>query len=129
MSEASCAPRRRPDGFTLIEVIAALVIFSIGVLMVIRLSTALGSQMDYAATMSEIVTVAQARMDSLQAEPFDSLDVGTSSDTMSVRGVVYTQAVSVTLQTALLKEMSVSMTPPSSGHPTYSVTSYKANSW
>ncbi len=129
MSEALCAPCRRPDGFTLIEVIGALVIFSVGVLMVIRLSTALGSEMNYAATMSQIVVTVQERMDSLEAQPFDSLTVGTSSTVVSVRGTPYTQAIAVTLQTALLKEMEVSMTPASSGHPSYTATSYMANNW
>ncbi len=129
MSEASCAPRRRPDGFTLIEVIGALVIFSVGVLMVIRLSSALGAEMEYAALTSEIVVETQERLDSLESEPFDSLSVGTSSDTMSVRGIVYTQAISVTLQTALLKQIDVSMTPGSPGHPSYAATSYVANDW
>jgi len=114
----------------LIEVIGALVIFSVGVLMVIGLSRSLSTTMRYAAARSEIVVLANARLDSLQAEPFDSLAIGSSSDTLRVRGTTYRRAVSVTLVTALLKQIDVSLMPLDSGqHPSYSATSYMANSW
>jgi len=114
----------------LIEVIGALVIFSVGVLMVIGLSRSLSSTMQYAAASSEIVVLANARLDSLQAEPFDSLTIGSTSDTLRVGGTTYRRVVSVTLVTALLKQIDVSLTPLDAGqHPGYSATSYMANSW
>ncbi len=130
MSEASCAPRRRSDGFTLIEVIGALVIFSVGVLMVIKLSAALGAEMQYAATVSKLVVDAREQLDSLAAEPFDSLTVASTSDTVRVDGLLYTRTISITLRTAILKEIQVTLTPPGSGtHPRYSATSYMADDW
>ena len=69
------------QGFTLIEVIAALVIFSLGVLMVLRLTSALTAQMEYAATSSELVVRSEEPLDSLEALPFTSLVLGTTIDT------------------------------------------------
>jgi prepilin-type N-terminal cleavage/methylation domain-containing protein len=64
-------------GFTLIEVIGALVIFSVGVLMVIQVSGALGTQMRYAGIRSELAVHANQRLDSLHAEAFASVATGT----------------------------------------------------
>ena len=119
-----------PRGFTLIEVIGALVIFSLGVLMVLQLSDALGDQMEYAATASEIAVKVQERMDSLEAEPFSSLSAGSQVDTMSVNGTSYTLTTTVSTVTALLFQIDVAMAPVGGASgPTYSTTSYSADSW
>ncbi len=98
--------------------------------MVIGLSESLSRSMSYAAATSEIIVLANERLDSLQSEPFDSLAVGSSSDTLSVRGITYDRVVTVTSITALLKQIDVSFTPTSSGsYPHYSATSYLASGW
>ena len=89
-------------GFTLIEVIAALVIFSVGVLMVLQLTTALSRQMEYAATASELVVRSEERLDSLEALPFTSLVPGTTVDTITIHGVPYLRTAAVTSVTGLL---------------------------
>lgn len=130
MSEESCTAKRPSRGFTLIEVIGALVIFSLGVLMVLQLSDALGDQMEYAATASEIAVKVQERLDSLEAEPFSSLSAGTGEDTMMVNGTSYTLTATISTVTALLYQIDVDMSPASGySGPTYSATSYSADSW
>jgi prepilin-type N-terminal cleavage/methylation domain-containing protein len=120
-------PRR---GFTLIEVIGALVIFSLGVIMVLQLTGALSRQMEYAAKSSELVVRAQERLDSLEALPFDSITVGTHQDTLTVRGIGYVRQLTVTSVTALLVRIDVSVTPITAGSgPSVSSTSYAAASW
>ncbi len=105
-------------------------IFSVGVLMVIGLSDSLSRTMSYSARSSKIVVMVNERLDSLQSEPFDSLAVGSSSDTVSVMGVGYDRTASVTLITAILKRIDVSMTPASSGsEPRYAATTYVATHW
>jgi len=130
LSEELCAPRTHSTGFTLIEVIAALVIFAGGVLMVIRMSGSLSGQMEWAGTASDIVVVAQARLDSLDTMPFDSLSTGITSEVVTVRGKPYTLATTITTVTALLLQIDVSMSPGAGlSGPSYSTTTYAADSW
>lgn len=117
-------------GFTLIEVIGALVIFSLGVIMVIQLSIALSGRMEYAAQTSELVARAQERLDSLEALPFDSLTLGSDVDTLSVRGVRYYLTATIAEVTGVLYEIDVTLeASPSGAGPDYSATSYSARSW
>lgn len=131
MSNAPCrgfGPSR--GGFTLIEVIGSLVIFSLGVIMVLQLTGALTRQMEYAAKSSELVARVQERLDSLEALPFDSVLVGSRQDTLTVRGIRYVQTATVTSVTGLLRRIDVSLAPQITGDgPSYSATSYAATIW
>ncbi len=123
------SPRRRVRGFTLIEVIGALVIFSMGVLMVIQVSGALGTQMRYAGARSEISVLANERLDSLEATPFDSIGTGTSADTLTVSGWSYQRQVVVTEITPVLYQIDVTVSPIGVPGPSYSATSYTSAVW
>lgn len=124
------APNPDNRGFTLIEVIAALVIFSMGVLMVIDLTEALSEQMKYAATTSELVVRAEERLDSLESLDFDSLTLGSTYDTLNVQGIVYQRTQTVSSVTGLLYQLQISLAPTTSGlGPSYSATSYSAAKW
>ena len=117
-------------GFTLIEVIAALVIFSAGVIMVLRLTTALSRQMEYAAATSELVVRTEERLDSLESLPFDSLTLGSRSDTLTVRGIAYRRTVSVTAVTGLLRQIAVTMSrADGQAGASSSMTSFAAAPW
>ncbi|GMV04925.1 MAG: hypothetical protein AMXMBFR53_12050 [Gemmatimonadota bacterium] len=131
MSDAPwCGPGPSRRGFTLIEVIGALVIFSLGVIMVLQLSGALSRQMLWSGQTSTIVARAQERVDSLEATPFDSLSLGTFSDTVSVLGTAYLRRATITKVTAILYQIDVSMAPAGGGEgPTYATTSYAASAW
>ncbi len=105
-------------------------IFSLGVLMVIRLTSALGRQMRYSATASELVVRAEERLDSLESLDFDSISAGTTVDTLTVQGTVYTQTVAITLFTGVLYQIDLTLAPEGAGAgPTYSTTSYRAATW
>lgn len=120
-----CGSRPARKGFTLIEVIGALLIFSVGVIMVLQLTGSLSRQMEYAAKSSQLVALAQERLDSLEAMPFDSITVGTRQDTVSVRGVSYVRRATVTSVTGLLRRIDVSMSPQTTGQgPSFTATSY-----
>lgn len=120
------APNR---GFTLIEVVAALVIFAVGVLMVIRLSSALGTQMTYSGARSTLAVLANESLDSLQATPFDSLDVGTLLDTIVVQGRPYGRLLTVTAVTPMLTRIDVALTPLEGAGPAHALTSYSSAAW
>jgi prepilin-type N-terminal cleavage/methylation domain-containing protein len=125
----SCATDGRRRGFTLIEVIGALVIFSVGVLMVMGTGSALTTQMRYSGARSEIVVLANAGIDSIEATPFDSLSAGTRQDTMTVQGWSYERTLVVTLLTPVLGRVEVTLAPVDSTGPSHSVTSYTSAVW
>lgn len=122
-------PCHRSSGFTLIEVVAALVIFAGGVLMVIQLSGSLAAQMERAAVTSEIVVAAQQRLDSLEAVPFASLATGTNTTALSVRGRSYAVTSTVTSVTAILRQIDVVVAPNGGPGPTHELTGYSADHW
>ena len=131
MNRVSCHRRRRSrTGFTLIEVIGALVIFSLGVLMVLGMTGSLSRQMDWAAVTSELVVKAHQRLDSLEAVPFSSLTPGSSDETFRIRGDSYVRTVSVTSVTGLMYQLDVSVGPADGAErPSYAVTSYQVATW
>ncbi len=129
MSRNPWSLTRQAVGFTLIEVVGALVIFSVGVLMVLRLSTALGIQMRYSGARSELVVLASERLDSLEATPFDSIGAGTTQDTLTVEGMAYERTVTITAVTAVLSKIDVSLVSIGGEGPSHAVTSYTSAAW
>lgn len=119
----------RVSGFTLIEVIAALVIFSVGILMVMQVGGALSTQMRYAGARSEIAVLANAQLDSIESMPFDSITVGTVRDTVSVQGWSYERVVVVTSITAVLARVEVELARVDSLGPRHTVTSFTSAVW
>ena len=119
----------RPGGFTLIEVIAALVIFSVGVLMVMQVGGALSTQMRYAGARSEIVVRANERLDSIMATPFDSVAAGTTLDTLTVQKWRYQLTVTIIAITAVLARVEVELVAIDSVGPSHAVTSYTSAVW
>ena len=129
MSRRSWSSARPAAGFTLIEVIGALLIFSVGVLMVIQVSGALGVRMRYAGARSELVVFANERLDSLAAEPFTSLAAGTVLDTLVAEGTAFQSTVVISAVTPVLKRIDVSIAPISGDGPSHGVTSYASAVW
>lgn len=117
------------SGFTLIEIVAALLLFSLGVLMVIGMSGGLGTQIQYAAISSELVVVAQERLDSLETEPPESLVLGTDVDTVAVGGRSYERSVTISRYSPLVREIVISLESVTGSGPSYSATSYVSSNW
>lgn len=116
-------------GFTLIEVLGALVIFSVGVLMVMQVGGALSTQMRTAGARSEIVVLANASLDSIEATPLDSLTMGTALDTVVAQGWTFQRTVTVTSLTAILARVDVTINPAGGSGPSHAVTSYTSAVW
>ena len=129
MSPRSCTKANRACGFTLIEVIGALVIFSVGVLMVVQVSGALGTQMRYAGIRSELAVLASERLDSLEVLPLASLTPGSTVDTVTSAGLAYECTVLVTPVTPVLSRIDVSIAAIEGTGPSYAVTSYTSVPW
>jgi len=98
-------------------------------LMVIQVSGALGTQMRYAGTRSELAVHANQRLDSLEAEPFASVVAGTSYDTLFVQGAEYECMVTVAALTPVLKRIDVSLSATAGTGPSHAVTSYMSAIW
>ena len=116
-------------GFTLIEVVAALLIFSVGVLMVIQVSGALGTQMRYAGVRSQIAVLAAERLDSLESTPLDSIVSGTAEDTLRIQGLDYARSSTVALLTPVLARVDVAIVPLAGTGPSHALTSYVSAAW
>ena len=134
MSAEPCPPPNpHSGGFTLIEVMGALLIFVGGVLMVLKLSSALTIQLDYSGVSSEIVVVAHEQIDSLAATPFDSLEAKTEANDFKVgpMEIEYTKTVTVSLVNPLLYrfDVDVSLKDTLAWGPGYAVTTYSAGAW
>ena len=104
-------PSPSAEGFTLIEVIGALLIFSSGVLMVMMFAATLSLQMDRAALRSELAVAGQERLDSLELVSYAALTVGTTTSSTSIRGESYSWSITVSDSTALIKHAKVTATP------------------
>ena len=110
----------------------ALMIFAGGVLMVLRLSSALTLQIEYSGLTSQLVAQVHDRIDSLSATPFDSLLVETLERDITIgnQQIDYVETSSVTLVTPLLYELEVSMSPKLLDFgPSYSVRTYSSGAW
>lgn len=116
-------------GFTLIEVIGAVVVFSAGVLMVAHLTGTLTLQMEWSAAKSEVVALAQERMEYLEDQPYDDVPVGTSADTLEIRGRDFIRTVTVTQYSPLTREISVRVVPDQPPGPRFSAVTYLNRSW
>lgn len=126
-SAARCFGVGSRTGFTLIEVIGALVIFAVGILMIMQVSGALTTQIRYAGIRSEIVALAAEQVDSIESAPFDSVDGGTVEDTVSVQGWSYVRTVTVTPVTPVLARIEVQLVRAEGRGPSHAVTSYTSD--
>ncbi|NIP58120.1 MAG: prepilin-type N-terminal cleavage/methylation domain-containing protein [Gemmatimonadetes bacterium] len=124
------SPRAAEAGFTLIEVMGALLIFAMGVLIAIELSDALAAQVERSAVRAEVVTTAQERLDSLDRLHYDSLDLGTQVDTLSIRGHRYICSTVVENYAARVRALRVSVVPAdTAGWPSQNLSSYVYEPW
>lgn len=125
----SSGRRAARGGFTLIEVVGALVVFSVAVLMVMGVSGATATQMRYAGIVSELAVRASERLDSLDAEPFGALVFGEDEDTLTVSGIDYRRAVTLTRLTPLLAQVDIDLAPMDGAGPSYALNSYVGAVW
>jgi Tfp pilus assembly protein PilV len=122
-------PARRA-GFTLIEVIGAILIFSMGVIMVLQITSALSQRTEYAALGSTINVMGQQRIDSLQVLSYATVLVGTTTDTVTVRGIVYRRQLVVTQYSPLVKKLDFTLGPMVAGTgPTFDASTYLRDTW
>lgn len=119
-------------GFTLIEVVAALVIFAAGVLTAANLAGALADQVRNAAVRSEVVSAAQERMEELERLPYDSLlvGIGTGTQSLDIQGLSYTRTTVISDFNPRTVSMRVTVAPDGSvSAPSQTLISYQYDPW
>ncbi len=121
--------RASAGGFTLIEVIGALVIFSAGVLIVMNLTGTLSLRMERAAIRSELTVRGQERLDSLEILDYSALTVGTTFAITEVRGSTFYWLVTVSDSTALARHAKVWLLPASGSGPSFTGSTFVTRSW
>jgi prepilin-type N-terminal cleavage/methylation domain-containing protein len=121
--------RNSKRGFTLIEVLGALLIFSLGVLMVLNLTGALATQINRAGLRTQVASTLQTRLDSLQLVPYDSLTVETVSDTLHLYGRVFDRSHRVLQASALVREIEVTVEAEDGDGPSITASTFVTLSW
>ena len=116
-------------GFTLIEVLGALLIFSGGVIMVLKVTSALSYRMEYLAVKSVVNVQGQEQMDSLMVLPYASLPVGVSAGSDTVRGITYVRQLTITQKSPLLRRLQLSLDPASGSWPSYGDSTWVRDPW
>ncbi len=119
----------RKGGFTLIEVMGALVVFSLGVLSVVQMTGVLSALLERAGLRSEIIVVGQARLDSLELIPYASLTLGATVDTLQLRGKDFVCTTTITQPSVLLRQIDVSVVPGTPPGPSFSGSTYVPLAW
>lgn len=123
-------PRRGRGGFTLIEVMGALVIFALGVLMTMNLTESASMRLNRAAVQSELMARARTVVDSLTDLGYVSLPILSQDRTLTIRNISYEESLSVTQFSPLVKRAEVTLEPAGGAQgPRYGLTSFVAGAW
>lgn len=124
--------RNEAAGFTLIEVVAALLVFAAGVLAALNLAGSLAEQVKASALRSEVVALAQERIEELERLPYDSLLVGLGTDDqdLTVQGLSYTRTTVISLFNPRTVALEVTVAPDGSvSAPSQTFISYAYEAW
>jgi Tfp pilus assembly protein PilV len=121
--------RARPGGFTLIEVIGAVLIFSIGVIMVLNITSALSRRTEWSALASTLNVMGQQRLDSVFVLTYSTVAAGTTTDTVTVRGVSFRRQLAVTQSTPLVKKVELTLSAVSGSYPSFDGITYLRDTW
>lgn len=131
---ASSEPRTqdRTTGFTLIEVVAALVIFAAGILAAVNLAGSMAGQVEEAALRSEVVSATQERIAEMERLPYDSLlvAVGTGTQSLTIQGRPYIRTTVITLFNPRTVSLEVTVAPDAGASgPSQTLISYAYEAW
>jgi prepilin-type N-terminal cleavage/methylation domain-containing protein len=94
-------------GFTLVEVMVALVILTVGALALTQLALSVTVLMQRSTAKTELIAFAENRLESVQARDYSALRVGVEQDTVSVRGRPFVRRVTITAPNARTREIEI----------------------
>ena len=110
-------------GFTLVEVMVALVILAVGALALTHLSLSVAVLMQQSSAKTELIALAENRLESVQARDYADIDPGVEQDTVSVRGKSYVRRVTITAPNARTRQIAIDLSS-SQETLTYSTLTY-----
>jgi len=116
--------RNARSAFTLIEVLGALIVFSVGVLMVMSMTSSLNTLYHVNSVRTNLAIVGQQRLDSIAALEYDSVSVGSVADTMTISNEAYTCTMTVTQTVPTGRTVQVSLVPTDGLGPAFEGTVY-----
>ena len=101
---AKVRPRTRlaREGFSLVEVLVALVVLSLGILAVTGMAASSVTQVRIGFNLTNSTMAAQQVMDRYLVQPFDSIQLGTQTDTVNLGNQDYYVISTVTDVSATL---------------------------
>lgn len=107
MSSPAPIARCRSAGFTLIEVMGALLILSVGMVSALRLATASTSRLNYVDHKAAAVRIASERIDSLAAVPYSGLPPRVWADTVQRGAQKWVNRYTVTQWSTRVRKLEV----------------------
>jgi len=123
------AARPGRAGFTLIEVMGALVIFTVGVIGALQLSGGLGERLSRAALRTRVVEVAHAQVDSLRTLGYSALPVSSSTSTVTLANRSFRVERTVVQYSPLVKRIDVIVEPSVGPGPAHTTASFLSTDW
>ena len=96
-------------GFTLVEVMVALVLLAMGALAVTQLSLSVAMLMERSTAKTELITLAENRLEEVQSLDYDEIAVGVREDTVRVRGQPYVRRITITEPNPRMREIRVEL--------------------
>ena len=81
----------KSNGFTLIEVLIAIVILSVSLLALAALMATTTQNTSFGGHITEAITLAQDRLEELRVTQWANIVTGTDTRTVGISGIVYTR--------------------------------------
>lgn len=127
----SRVPTRVTDrsGFTLVEVMAALIILVVGVLAIARVTGGLALELRRAGALTSVIAATQTALEAAEAKSYSALLVGSQIDTVRIEGRPYVRTVVVSPTGARAKRIEVTVAPAVPPGPRHALVSYVHKRW
>ncbi|MBI4512564.1 MAG: prepilin-type N-terminal cleavage/methylation domain-containing protein [Gemmatimonadetes bacterium] len=124
-------PTRVTDrsGFTLVEVMAALIILVVGVLAIARVTGGLALELRRAGALTSVIAATQTALEAAEAKSYSALLVGSQIDTVRIEGRPYVRTVVVSPTGARAKRIEVTVAPAVPPGPRHALVSYVHKRW
>lgn len=117
------------SGFTLVEVMAALIILVVGVLAIARVTGGLALELRRAGAQTAVIAATQTALEAEEAKSFSAISLGTRTDTVRIEGRPYVRTVVVSQAGARVKRIDVTVAPAVPPGPRHSLISYVHKRW
>lgn len=113
----------------MIEVMGAMVIFSVGVLMILSMTTSLAARFQSNTLRTNLAIVGQGKLDSIAVLDYDSVSVGEATHQFVLNNQAYTCTMTTSQPDPVSRMVQVSLDPTDGTGPVFDGTVYVARVW